>query len=45
VADSVPPAMQKLNLQAFDKGFEYGAELVHRQAENGEAESLLLETE
>ena len=24
VADSVPPAMQKLNLQAFDKGFAYG---------------------
>ena len=45
VADSVPPAMQKLNLQAFDKGFEYGAELVHRQAENGEVEPLLLETE
>jgi 2-oxoglutarate ferredoxin oxidoreductase subunit gamma len=38
VADSVPPAMQKLNLQAFDKGFEYGATLVERLAENGEAE-------
>ena len=37
VADSVPPAMQKLNLQAFDKGFEYGAELVHRMAETGDA--------
>jgi len=24
VADSVPPAFEKLNLQAFDKGFEYG---------------------
>jgi 2-oxoglutarate ferredoxin oxidoreductase subunit gamma len=36
VADSVPPAMQKLNLQAFDKGFEYGATLVERLAENGE---------
>jgi Pyruvate/2-oxoacid:ferredoxin oxidoreductase gamma subunit len=34
VEDSVPPAMAKLNLQAFDKGFEYGDELVHR----GEAE-------
>ena len=41
VADSVPPAMQKLNLQAFDKGFEYGAELVHRLAENGDAEHAL----
>jgi len=38
VADSVPPAMQKLNLQAFDKGFEYGATLVERLAENGEVE-------
>ena len=46
VGDSVPPAMQKLNLQAFDKGFEYGAELVHRLAENGDAEQIpLLETE
>ena len=32
-------------LQAFDKGFEYGSELVHRMAENGDAEPLLLETE
>jgi 2-oxoglutarate ferredoxin oxidoreductase subunit gamma len=46
VADSVPPAMQKLNLQAFDKGFAYGSELVLRMAENGDAEPmLLLETE
>jgi 2-oxoglutarate ferredoxin oxidoreductase subunit gamma len=45
VADSVPPAMQKLNLQAFDKGFEYGAELVHRKAENGDGAPLLLESE
>jgi 2-oxoglutarate ferredoxin oxidoreductase subunit gamma len=30
VEDSVPPAMAKLNLQAFDKGFEYGAELASR---------------
>jgi 2-oxoglutarate ferredoxin oxidoreductase subunit gamma len=28
VADSVPPAMQKLNLQAFDKGFAYGSALM-----------------
>ena len=45
VGDSVPPAMQKLNLKAFDKGFEYGAELVHRLAENADVEPLLLETE
>jgi 2-oxoglutarate ferredoxin oxidoreductase subunit gamma len=35
VADSVPPAMQKLNLEAFDRGFAYGAELI---AECGEGE-------
>jgi len=45
VADSVPPAMQKLNLQAFDKGFEYGAELVHRMSENLDVEPFLLEAE
>lgn len=28
VADSVPPAMQKLNLDAFEKGYEYGARLL-----------------
>ncbi|HWC97997.1 MAG TPA: 2-oxoacid:acceptor oxidoreductase family protein [Candidatus Sulfopaludibacter sp.] len=33
VADSVPPAMQKLNLAAFDKGFAYGSELLSRMAE------------
>jgi hypothetical protein len=38
--------MQKLNLQAFDKGFEYGSELVQRMAENGESEhALALESE
>lgn len=35
VADSVPPAMQKLNLDAFDKGFAYGSQLI---AENSEGE-------
>ena len=38
VADSVPPAMQKLNLQAFDKGFEYGSHLL---SENGESEAAV----
>ncbi len=33
VADSVPPAMQKLNLDAFDKGFAYGSELMIRLSE------------
>jgi 2-oxoglutarate ferredoxin oxidoreductase subunit gamma len=27
VADSVPPAMRKLNTDAFDKGFDYGTNL------------------
>ena len=39
VADSVPPAMQALNLKAFDKGFAYGAELLHR-LENGDSEEV-----
>ncbi len=41
VADSVPPALQKLNLQAFDKGFEYGGLLMSKIAENGETEGVL----
>jgi 2-oxoglutarate ferredoxin oxidoreductase subunit gamma len=41
VEDSVPPAMRKLNLEAFDKGFEYGSMLLNRIAENGEAEGVL----
>jgi 2-oxoglutarate ferredoxin oxidoreductase subunit gamma len=41
VADSVPPAMQKLNLQAFDKGFEYGQELIVKLPKNGEMESVV----
>src|SRR3569832_121408 len=28
VEDSVPPAMQKLNSQAFDKGYEYGSQVI-----------------
>lgn len=35
VEDSVPPAFKELNLQAFDKGYEYGLQLV-AQFENGE---------
>lgn len=45
VADSVPPAMQKLNLQAFDKGFEYGTHLIARMALDNGIESFVLETE
>jgi 2-oxoglutarate ferredoxin oxidoreductase subunit gamma len=46
VADSVPPSLQKLNLQAFDKGFEYGSKLLVKLAENGDSEGVLaLESE
>ncbi len=45
VADSVPPAMQELNLRAFDKGFEYGATLVHQLAENGDSDAAALSME
>ena len=38
VEDSVPPALQKLNLAAFEKGYAYGAELVHRLSEKVEPE-------
>jgi len=42
VADSVPPALQKLNLQAFDKGFEYGAAIaVDKRGENGDTDSVI----
>ena len=44
VADSVPPAFQDLNLRAFDKGYEYGTELLVR-LENGEGvEEMSLES-
>jgi 2-oxoglutarate ferredoxin oxidoreductase subunit gamma len=45
VADSVPPAMQKLNLQAFDKGFEYGSKLMSTFTEESEALVAVLETD
>lgn len=38
VADSVPPSFEQLNLKAFDKGFEYGATLMHQIAEGLPAE-------
>ncbi len=41
VEDSVPPALSKLNLQAFDKGYEYGSTLLTQVAENGDAEGVL----
>ena len=44
IEDSVPPAMQKLNLQAFDKGYEYGSQLMLRLAENAEQDAVALES-
>lgn len=41
VADSVPPAFRDLNLQAFDKGFEYGASTLRAREETGEAENAV----
>jgi len=41
VEDSVPPAMQKLNLAAFDKGFEYGSRMI---LEGWEADPVALES-
>jgi 2-oxoglutarate ferredoxin oxidoreductase subunit gamma len=41
ISDSVPAHMEKLNLQAFDTGFEYGSQTLYRLAENGDAEGLL----
>ena len=41
VADSVSHAMQKLNLQAFDKGFDYGAHLAGPAPEAEESRSGL----
>jgi 2-oxoglutarate ferredoxin oxidoreductase subunit gamma len=45
VADSVPPAFQKLNLQAFDKGFEYGTHLLAVRGESNGIEQAALEAE
>ena len=41
VADSVPPSFRKLNLQAFDKGFEYGSRLMLAMAGHGEVEEAI----
>lgn len=47
VADSVPSSLQKLNLEAFEKGYGYGISFMNRMSENGAAEVPLatLETE
>lgn len=47
VADSVPSSLQKLNLEAFEKGYGYGISFMNRMSENGAPEVPLatLETE
>jgi 2-oxoglutarate ferredoxin oxidoreductase subunit gamma len=45
VKDSVPPAFQQLNLQAFEKGWEYGGKLLDKLARNGETEGHLVALE
>ena len=45
VADSVPPAFQKLNLEAFDKGFAFGTNLIAERGETGALEQGVLEIE
>jgi 2-oxoglutarate ferredoxin oxidoreductase subunit gamma len=41
VADSVPASFRELNLRAYDKGYEYGATLLHQRAEGGDLEEWL----
>ena len=43
VADSVPPATQKLNLDAFDKGYAYGSELMRLAEHDSEGMVSTLE--
>ena len=43
VASSVPSGLQKLNLEAFDKGFQYGSLAMDRLRANGETEVPLPE--
>jgi 2-oxoglutarate ferredoxin oxidoreductase subunit gamma len=47
VAESVPAGMQKLNLDAFNKGYEFGSDLLRQLASNGQPEGFaeLLEQE
>ena len=41
VADSVPPSLVNLNLQAFDKGYEYGTRLMEEVAGNGNGDDVI----
>lgn len=43
VADSVPPAFRELNLRAFEKGFEYGVNVLSAGASRPELEAIAVE--
>lgn len=45
VADSVPPAFRELNLRAFEKGFEYGVNVLSAGASRPELEALAVAEE
>jgi 2-oxoglutarate ferredoxin oxidoreductase subunit gamma len=45
VSDSVPPAFRELNLRAFEKGLEYGANVLAAGASRPELEALTLAEE
>lgn len=42
VADSVPPACRDLNLKAFEKGFEYGVNLLASKTNSQELEAVAM---
>jgi 2-oxoglutarate ferredoxin oxidoreductase subunit gamma len=43
VAESVPSSFRELNLKAFEKGFEYGVELLASKQHSQELEAVVLE--
>src|SRR5690348_9200387 len=45
VADSVPPSLRKLNLEAFEKGYGYGINFMNQLSENGNGEVQLTSLE
>jgi len=45
VADSVPPAFRELNLKAFERGFEYGVDVLAGGPKRAELEALAVAEE
>lgn len=45
VADSVPASFRELNLKAFEKGFEYGVNLLESKTHSQELEAVVLTEE